>query len=297
MQGMELHQRRFCSWGLLDDSFLTQLLASAGSGALPAQVPTPKASTNSSQASGLSTLICPTSLDGQERSVPWTPMYVALLPAVASSVGNSTTDAANSTAGIQGLSCGQWVVLKKDEQAVTLPEGCKAIQASSNSTGGQITSGYVLEGYGGWGIHRSLYPAPQRAALRQWVAAYIRQASSRQEAEAESGPDGNGLDMRLLLTASKVLQDEAALSLSAFGEAPGSELWGVLMSAVDASAAAGEAMRQSGSATGTSSQAGFGTVLYSLLAPLLPAVEVWTDRLAAHKACWVQQQVSCHSVA
>jgi hypothetical protein len=111
---------------------------------------------------------------------------------------------------------------------------------------------------------------------------------------------GVSTDLKLLLSTSKILQDQAALSLSAFGEVPGAEVWQVLLAAVNASLAAGHARQQSsGSGSSSSSQrgVGFGTVLYLLLAPMVPAVEVWMDRLAANKACWLQQQVSLMSVA
>jgi hypothetical protein len=94
-----------------------------------------------------------------------------------------------------------------------------------------------------------------------------------------------GLDATFVLAASKMLQDQAALALSAFQEVPGAELWAVVETAVNATVVAGAFLR-----SGTVGTAGFGTVLYALLMPLLPAVEVLIDR-AGSTACWMQQQV------
>lgn len=273
MQGLQLRQRRFCSWGLLGDSFLASLPSNAGSDATPAQPPTPPAATSSSSSSA--PLLCPSATEGQERAVPWTPVYVALLPDFSST---AASDGSNGTAGTIGSSkmvCGQWVVVQHEESSVPLPAGC----AQGQPTG----PGYILEGDGGWGVYRSLYPAAQRAGLRAWVVSFVKQAG----VEAAAAGSSMQLPPGLLLVASKVLQDQAALSLSAFGEVPGVELWEVLHTAVQAALAA-STLRSSN----RTEDAGFGTVLFSLLSPVLPVVEVLVDRLAGDKGCWVQQQVS-----
>lgn len=282
-QGLKLQQRRFCSWGLLDDSILTKLLAAAAS--TPGQaLPTP-AAMNSSQG-GSGALLCPASLDGQDRAVPWTPLYLAMLADTNAVNGNNTTSSVTTLKS--QLSCGQWVVLMRDEQTAALPVGCGAAASGGN---GSSAPGFILEGDGGWGVCRTLYPGPQRAALRQWVADAVQQA-----AREVAWPEGNGnssaaaassLDLSVVLAASKILQDQAALALSAFDEVPGAELWAVVQAAVNATVAAGASLRN-----GTAGAAGFGTVLYTLLAPLLPAVEVLSDR-AGSRPCWMQQQVGC----
>jgi hypothetical protein len=104
---------------------------------------------------------------------------------------------------------------------------------------------------------------------------------------------GSGLDVRWLLAGSKMLQDQAELALSAFGEVPGGEVWEVLQAAVNASLAAHTSLTQPGSGAGSVRQAGFGTVLLTLLAPLLPTMDVVLNRLSGNRACWLQQQVSC----
>lgn len=281
MQGLQLRQRRFCSWGLLDDSLLANLPSNAGSDVTPAQLPTPPATTSSSSAP----LLCPSATEGQERAVPWTPVYVALLPdfssAAASNGSNRTAGAIDSSQ----MLCGQWVVVQHEESSVPLPVGCEQDQPAGRPTG----PGYILEGDGGWGVYRSLYPAEQRAALRAWVVSFVNQAG----VEAAAASSSMQLAPGLLLVASKVLQDQAALSLSAFGEVPGVELWEVLYTAVQVSLAASTQHRSSN----RPGDAGFGTVLFSLLSPVLPVLEVLVDRLAGDKGCWVQQQVSSCSAA
>lgn len=294
-----LQQRRFCSWGLLDDSWITPLLASAGSGAVPAQVPVTPGSTNSSPVNTSGVLLCPTALNGQDRAVSWTPLYVARLPdlSIAPSSPSNSSSNSNADSSSQGqVSCGQWVVLRRDEQTLGVPTGCESLQPANTSAGSQAGPvGYILEGDGGWGVYRSLYTAEQRAVLRQWVVGYVQQVSSTDEAGHSSR-----VDLGLLLTASKILQDQAALGLSAFGEVPGAEVWEVLLAAVNTSLAAGRTLKQSsssGPSDGSQAAVGFGTVLYTLLAPMIPAMEVWMERLAVNKTCWLQQQVRNISVA
>jgi hypothetical protein len=275
---------------LLDYSVLTNLVAAAAN--TPAQaLPTPEAANSSQSSSGA--LFCPTSLDGQDRAVRWTPLFLAKLsdsiPVNGSNVNTSTAASSNSLQ--RSLSCGQWVVLMRDEQTAALPNGCEAAAsgpaADSTSTG----PGFILEGDGGWGVYRSLYQAPQRAALRQWVVDAVRQAAREANSSGNAAAAATGLNVSFVLAASKILQDQAALALSAFEEVPGAELWEILQAAVNATVAAGAAL-----GNGAAGTAGFGTVLYTLLMPLLPAVEVLSDR-AGSSACWMHQQVGRHSWA
>lgn len=270
MQGLQLRQRRFCSWGLLGDSFLPSLPTNAD--VTPAQLPTPPATTSSSSSAPL---LCPSATAGQERAVPWMPVYVALLPDFSSTAASNGSNGTAGTINSSRMVCGQWVVVQHEESSLPLPVRCEQ---------GQPTEpGYILEGDGGWGVYRSLYPAGQRAALRAWVVSFVKQAG----VEAAAAGSSMQLPPGLLLVASKVLQDQAALSLSAFGEVPGGELWEVLQTAVQASLAASTLLSRN-----RTGDAGFGTVLFSLLSPVLPVVEVLVDRLAGDKGCWVQQQVS-----
>lgn len=264
----------------------------AAAASTPAQaLPTPEAANSSQSSSG--GLFCPTSLDGQDRAVPWMPLFLAKLsdpiPVNGSNVNTSTAASSNSLQ--RSLSCGQWLVLMRDEQTAALPNGCEAAAsgpaADSTSTG----PGFFLEGDGGWGVYRTLYPAPQRAALRQWVVDAVRQAAREANSSGNAAAAATGLNVSFVLAASKILQDQAALALSALEEVPGAEVWEILQAAVNATVAAGAAL-----GNGAAGTAGFGTVLYTLLMPLLPAVEVLSDR-AGSSACWMHQQVGRHSWA
>lgn len=180
--------------------------------------------------------------------------------------------------------------MRQDEQLLdtsSMPgDGCPAAAAAALTSS---SPGYVLEADGACGLFRTRYPPAQRIALRKWVVSYVSQAPGQHG--AASSNSSQGLDVQQLLAASKILQDQAVLSLSAFGEVPGAEMWAVLQAAVNASLAASHYSQQAPVQAGSFVQDGFGTVLYSLLAPLLPSVEVLLDRLAAARSCWLGAQV------
>ena len=219
--------------------------------------------------------------------MPWTPVHVGLLPLPA--MINSSNATATST---KQHSCGQWVVMRRDEQVLqaTAAEGCPdAMNAAQLSA-----PGYVLDAAGSWGVFRAQYPAEQRAALRDWLVNYTRHGAGP-TAVTHAGSSSNNsrveLDVDLVLMAARVLQDQAALSVSAFGEVPGGEVWEVLQAAVNATVAAHVQLQQeTGQASGPAN-VGFGVVLHSMLLPVVPTVELVLDRLAGSRVCWLQQQV------
>jgi hypothetical protein len=251
--------------------------------------------------------------------VPWTPLYITALPDLGISGSNSSSTAAGSIdSSTSADSCGQWVVLSKDQHEVALPTGCQTLGPGSTNSS---ASSFIAEGDGGWGLYRTLYTADTRAALRQWVARIPtaaaaarrrlqyaegrRLAASSVTASNGTGASGttgtglsSGLDVQVLLAGSKMLQDLAALALSAFGEVPGAEVWEVLQAAVNASLAASSTnlahiVQPSSGTGGVQQPAGFGTVLNTLLTPLLPTMDVVLARLAGNRACWLHQQVGC----
>jgi hypothetical protein len=261
-QGFAVRQQRFCSWGLLQDAHLQTVLANAPS-AGDKQIAAPPVSNSS--------LLCPASVAGRDRAVPWTPVRLMLLPSAALRAGNSSSSSSSSNSS---GACAAWHVVMHDEQQLPRPEGSACVAAP-----GQL---YVLEGDGGSGLYHSLYTSSHRAAVRAWVASDLPALLAAAPQQQQLPP------LQLLLTASKLLQDQAALGLSAFGEVPGDEVWAALQAAVNATAKVHQLPGAS---------PGFGTALNVLVAPLLPSVEALLDRLAVDGACWQDKRVRAMALA